>query len=294
MVLFCSCGSSSGDKNVDSLATNQQMPIVIIGPSTVYIEKYPDDKNPSRHYHDDSACRLYGWGEVLPELLKNQNSAYNFAQPGASAQTFRIPPEKRGENEQILFGPNRDHYWAKAKEKMQVLKQGILLIQFGGNDKRMLENAYHHDSTKMEKAFKESVQFYIDEAKKLNFKPVLISSIARRTFDQNGNLQKSRGDFPRWMQELAHENALAFLDLNQKSFDEYSKYDQEQLHKQFADCYNIWRYHDLVRNYHLSQEEAKRQSRENTHFEKKGASIVARWIKELACEDKASLLCQQF
>jgi len=108
--------------------------------------------------------------------------------------------------------------------------------------------------------------------------------IEKRAFDKNGNLLKSRGDFPRWIRELASENRVEFLDLNQKSFDEYSKYSVEDLNSKFADCYNIWRYNDLVRNYHLSKDEAKVQAREDTHFEKSGARIVAGWIKELACE----------
>ncbi len=303
-IFICSCnnsGTTSENKNIVSSSTSdqedeskKQIPIVIIGPSTVYIEKYPDNKNPFRHYSDDSSCRLYGWGELLPEVLKEPNSVYNFAQPGATAQTFLIAPEKRKKNEQILFGPNRDHYWAKAKEKMQILKNGILLIQFGGNDKRVLEEKYNHDNVRIETAFKDSIQFYIDEAKSLNFTPVLISSIERRSFDKNGNLKKSRGDFPQWMRELAQTNGLEFLDLNQKSFDEYSKYNQDELNSKFADCYNKWRYNDLVRNYHLSKEEAKKEAREDTHFERKGARIVAGWIKDLACEDKESLLCKQF
>ena len=87
-ILLNSCNSTTVDKNDSSSPMNRKLPIVIIGPSTVYIEKYPDNQNPSRHYSDDSACRLYGWGELLPELLKDSNSSYNFAQPGSTAQTL--------------------------------------------------------------------------------------------------------------------------------------------------------------------------------------------------------------
>jgi len=97
------------------------------------------------------------------------------------------------------------------------------------------------------------------------------------------------------MEDLAKKNNLEFLDLNKKSFEEYNKYSEDELNAKFANCYNIWGYNDLVRYYHLSKEEAKKESRENTHFEKRGAKIVATWIKELACDGEASEdLCRQF
>jgi len=96
--LFISCGGSSLGKKIVSLSTTEEQkltPIVIIGPSTVYIERYPDNKTPFYHYKDNSVCKLYGWGELLPEISKEPKSIYNFAQPGADANLFRVSPKDR-------------------------------------------------------------------------------------------------------------------------------------------------------------------------------------------------------
>jgi hypothetical protein len=296
-LLFTACGSDS-----DSMETTQEMPIVIIGPSTVYINK---EQRSSLHYSDDSECPLYGWGELLPEFTIDDKQVFNYAQPGASAGSFTIPPEQRREDEQVLFGPNRDHYWAATKEKMQALKKGFLFIQFGGNDARHLyleEYPYHEDNNQskpivdynhdgvgddrdsvarealVEVAFKKNMKFYIDEARALHFTPVLITSPSSRTKDADTNkLKYSREPFVTYTKELAQSENISLLDLNAKSIEVFEPMHEAELNREFADCYNRWS-----------------KTRENTHYEKHGARKVASWIRDLACTDTGSEVCQVF
>jgi hypothetical protein len=312
ILLISGCGGSGGSSNSkkpitsDEIINNDKvtknLPIVIIGPSTVYIQK---EQVEATHYKDDSECILYGWGELLPEFAKNSQDIYNYAQPGASAGRFTIPPEKRRKDEQVLFGPNRDHYWAPTKQKMQELKEGILLIQFGGNDYRHLFNEdypLHEDNNRskpiidynndgvgdendrvardalVEKTFKDNIKFYIKEARSLNFTPILITTPSGRKRDEGETkLKYSREPFPTYMKELGESEGVRVLDLNKKSVEEYESYTDEQLREKFADCKNRWS-----------------GRRENTHYEKHGAREVASWIKELACEEPNSTLCKQF
>jgi len=69
-----------------------------------------------------------------------------------------------------------------------------------------------------------NIQDYIDKAKELHFTPILITEIERRYRLDNGKLWHARGYFPKWMKDIALDNDLRVLDLNKKSYDEYSKY----------------------------------------------------------------------
>jgi Raf kinase inhibitor-like YbhB/YbcL family protein len=242
-------------------SSQKKLPIVIIGPSTVYIGS---ELNGAVH-PDGSDCRLEGWGERFYAYAKDPEMIYNYARPGSSSTDFPEPPEGKAADVQTLYGPNRDHYWEKVIEKMQTLGKGILLIQYGANE----------PATTNEASFKENIQTYIDKAKELHFTPVLITEIAKR-IRKNGTLSHERGDFPKWMKEVAKENDLQVLDLNKKSYDAYSKYSVAQWHEMFTDCSNRWT-----------------QREENTHYEAKGAKRVALWIRELACKEQESKLCKQ-
>jgi len=240
------------------------LPIVIIGPSTVY---FSHELNGAEHPTDKSDCRLEGWGERFYMYSKNPNKVYNYARPGSSSTDFPEPPEGKNADVQTLYGPNRDHYWAKAVEKMRKLGKGILLIQYGANE--------HGKAT--EASFKNNIQRYINKAKEFHFSPVLITEIEKR-IKKNGKLIYSRGDFPKWMKEVAQENNLQLLDLNTKSYYEYNKDNLEQWHEKYTDCISRW---------------GKNKPEENTHYEAKGAKRVSSWIYALACQDKKSKLCKQ-
>jgi len=256
--------------------------IIIIGPSTVFFSKEQDAvvyEPADGDWNHAPDCRMEGWGERLWEYATNDQIAshiYNYARPGAGAYSFTFTPDHEFYHtgtpidqkiNRSFLGPNRDHYWGAVKKKMRELGKGILLMQFGGND--WIE---HRDT---EDLFKGDVQKLIDEAKELHFTPVLISSIEKRVRDDDGDIKRSRGAFPRWMKEVAQANHLRVLDLNQKSYEEYSRYSDEELKTNFSNCYNRWG-HQL----------------EDTHTQVKGAKKIASWIKELACEESDSKLCK--
>ncbi len=269
VVTSASSGSEPPDGGNDTDQTTSPVtatPIVLIGPSTVYISH---EMNEAVREDYKTDCRLEGWGERLYEYAQYPNTIYNYAHPGANTSTFMMSPQEVGREcneikdmkrrssclqELKNFGPNRDHYWGGAKEKMKELGGGILLIQFGANEK-----------VRDERRFKNNIRKYIREAKQLNFTPILITEIEKR-IRENGVLKRTRGDYPKWMKEVAEEEGVRVLDLNEKSYQEYSKYSDKEWDEMFANCYNRW-----TRN------------KQKTHFEPKGARIVAGWIKELAC-----------
>jgi lysophospholipase L1-like esterase len=275
-------------------------PVVIIGPSTVHLVNEVDRET----HKDGSECSLEGWGEVFPELAKNSEAIFNYARAGSSAASFLDSPEHVNGKYLLLYGPNRDHYWGKTKEKMQELNKGILLIQFGGNDIVHLNVKYPYKEggdknnpiidynkdgignpadniTRWEiiyNEFQENVKFYIDEARALNFTPILITSPNSREL-VDGTIINGRGGFPLKMKELGQREGVKVLDLHQKTLNEYNAYIKthtyEELNVKFGNCY---------------KENGKK---DYIHFEIQGARTVARWIKDMACEGGASELCNQ-
>lgn len=86
----------------------------------------------------------------------------------------------------------------------------LLLIQFGHNDEKQ-DEARH---TAPQTTFKANLRLFIDAARHCGAYPVLITPIARRRFDEQGNfLPGSHGDYPAAMGELAEEMGVPLIDL---------------------------------------------------------------------------------
>ena len=270
------------NRHTDKGAT---LPIVIIGPSTVYIAHANHEAVKADRVTD---CRLEGWGEQLYVYATDKDAVYNYARPGSNHNSFQMSPDEyvafliqegqirtdtpahqRSDERFIrnLFGPDFDHYWERAKEKMQSLGKGILLMQFGGSNEDRISGNEHR--------FKENLRLYIEEARDLNFTPVFVTDIEKRIRNADGSLVRSRGEFPKWMKEVAKEEGVRVLDLNAKSYREYSRLSDAQWDARFGNCYGRWN-----------------GRKETTHFEPKGAKVVAGWIRELACEEQESKLCR--
>jgi len=275
---------SSSDWNINTNFSNMKeltidndgkTPIVIVGSSTVHIVNEVDDEV----HEDRTPCTLEGWGEIIPEFATDSDSIYNLARAGASSGSFLIPPDHQQGKYALLFGPNKDHHWAKTKEKMESLGGGILLIQFGGNDLHQLEEKYSDEALRY-KHFKFNLQLYIDTARALNFTPVMITPPNSRDLGADGRVKDVREGYPNAMKELGKSEGVRVLDLHKKSLEEFRKLSQNELDSNFGNCYR--------------KNENGTISRDRTHFEEHGARTVARWIRDLACEDPNSKLCREF
>ena len=97
----------------------------------------------------------------------------------------------------------------------EAVKQGIkpgdfLLIQFGHNDEK--EDPARH--TDPQSSYKENLAYFIRCAREKGAKPVLITSIARRLFDDEGNFRPgSHGLYPDTVRELGKELNVPVADL---------------------------------------------------------------------------------
>ncbi len=144
---------------------------------------------------DQKSEPFASWGQMLPLFFKPQKIVVaNHAESGESLKRF--------------LGENR------LEKLLTTLKKGdYCLIQFGHNDQKPQSGAYVAPFTDYKKYLKD----YIDEIRKKGAYPVLVTSVHRRTFDDQGKIINSHGDYPEAMRQVAKEEGLPLIDLNNMS-----------------------------------------------------------------------------
>jgi len=184
-----------------------------------------------------------GWGSKLGALMKNPHALFNQARSGASSSSYKTLSKHH-------------HHWENTKaliKKTDIRAGAYLFIQFGHNNKDKNTTRFYND-----------LKTYLKEAKALGLIPVLITPISRLY-----KYDKSHGVLPQIVRDLAKDENVLLLDLQEKSWHAFNEYPSHQaIATKFA-------YDD------------------HTHFNPQGAAIIAGWIKELACEAD-SKLCSIF
>lgn len=139
-------------------------------------------------YGPEAAPRT-GWGQALKALVEGVY-VENCASSGRSSKSF--------------IAENR------LKHAEMCLRAGDkVFIQFGHNDEKPDEPR----ATTPWGTYQEYLGEYIAAARRHGAEPVLITSIARRHFDENGVLKHTHGEYPAAMRALAQREGLRLLDM---------------------------------------------------------------------------------
>lgn len=144
------------------------------------------------------------WGQMLP---------YFFTAPLFAGEIAIANHAESGETMKSFISAGR---LAKVLERMQA--GDYLLIQFGHNDQKQ-----HWPQTYVEATttYKEYLNVFIAEARLRGATPVLITSMQRRTFNNNGKIVNSHGLYPQAVRELAREKNITLIDLDAMSVQLY-------------------------------------------------------------------------
>jgi len=137
---------------------------------------------------DSTVADKAGWGAAFAQLLKPEAECLNFAQGGRSSKSFRD-----------------EGHWQKVLDA----KPAFVLIQFGHNDMPGKGPARETDPAT---TFPENMARYVDEARAIGARPVLVTSLTRRVFE-NG---KIRGELKPWADataKVAAEKKVPLVDL---------------------------------------------------------------------------------
>ncbi len=144
---------------------------------------------------DSTVCDQPGepyasWGQMLPRFFKADIAVANHAESGESL---------------------RSSFGARRLEKVaSLLKAGdTVLIQFGHNDEKEKGEGVGAMTT-----YKASLRQYVAEVKKHGAQAVLVTPVQRRTFEKDGTLRNSHGDYPEAVRQAAAEESVPFIDLH--------------------------------------------------------------------------------
>lgn len=142
---------------------------------------------------DQSQEPYAGWGQMLPLFFGPQACVANHAESGLTLASFR--------------GSRR-----LDKILSEVRPGDFVLVQFGHNDqkdKREGEGPFA--------GYSDRLRSFVKAIRDRGGKPVLVTSVARRRFDEAGSVVESLGDFPEAVRRVAAELAVPLVDLNDAS-----------------------------------------------------------------------------
>ncbi len=182
------------------------------------------------------------WGQMIPRFFDAGVAIANHAESGLALSSFLS---------------------SKRLEKiLSVTKPGdYLFIEFGHNDqKEKGENAGAY------KGYSERLRYFVREFRAKGGIPVILTSTARRSFDEQGHLVHTLGDFPDAARKVAAELQVPLIDLNKKTSLFYMALGVEESKRAFV--------HYPAHTF-PNQENALA---DNTHFNPYGAYEIAKMV----------------
>jgi len=151
------------------------------------------------------------WGQMLTRFFKPDVVIANNAESGESL---------------------RSSLGARRLDKVaSTMKAGdYLLIQFGHNDEKEKGEGVSAFTT-----YKADLRKFVAVAREHGAIPILITPMQRRTFDQEGKVTNSHGDYPEAVRQVAREENVALIDLHAMSTRFYEALGPEKSKLAFKD-----------------------------------------------------------
>ena len=167
------------------------------------------------------------WGQMLTRFFRAGLAIANHAESGESLRSS------------IAAG--------RLDKVLSVMKPGdYLFIQYGHNDEKEKGEGVGAFTT-----FKASLRQFVSETRQRGGIPVLITPVQRRTFDAQGRITNSHGDYPEAVRQVAHEEQVQLIDLNVMSKQLYEAWGPDLSKSAFAPNDNT--HHDNYGSYELAR-----------------------------------------
>lgn len=149
---------------------------------------------------DSTVASQSGWGDAFAKLLAPGVECQNLGRGGRSSKSYRA-----------------EGHWKQAMEA----KPGWVLIQFGHNDQ---PGKGPERETDAKTTFRENLARYVSEARASGAKPVLVTSLTRRSFNAQGKIQPDLlADYAEATRAVAAEQKAPLLDLNARSIEQLNQ-----------------------------------------------------------------------
>ncbi len=219
----------------------------LIGDSTVADYSLEQDYQSKRY-------PIMGWGQVFQSFL----SSDSLGQLRHLIRTDSVIVEDRargGRSTRSFFEEGR---WADVFRSLH--RGDLVLIQFGHNDASVNKGERYTSLT----GYKEFLRLYVNQSREKGAIPVLVTPVARNYPWKDGRLGNTHGEYPGAMKQVAAELDVFLIDLTTLSMDFFS----ERGHDYVTSTYFMNFPPGIYPGYPDG-------SRDNTHFQPAGATVVA-------------------
>ena len=163
------------------------------GPATVTLFLIGDSTMADKPVIPANAER--GWGQMLSAYFTSTLRIENHAMNGRCSKSFL--DEGR---------------WSGITNKLQA--GDWVIIQFGHNDEKQADPKRF---TEPFGQFKTNLTRYVREARAQGANPILATAVVRRSFDADGKLKDTHGDYLPATRQVAREQNVPLLELNSRS-----------------------------------------------------------------------------
>lgn len=142
---------------------------------------------------DSTVTNKNGWGAGFAELLDGRAEVHNFAVGGRSAKSY-----------------TDEDYLPDAL----AIHPDYVFIQFGHNGQ---PGKGEHRETDPETSYRDYLRAFVTAIRAAGAKPVIVSSLTRRQFDDNGNIVSTLYPWAEGARAVAEELEVPFVDLHARS-----------------------------------------------------------------------------
>lgn len=184
------------------------------------------------------------WGQIIPRWFDENVCFANYAESGETASTF--------------IAANR------LKKILSLMKKGdYIFIEFGHNDQKQKNpgsGAYYNFAT--------CLKTFVDEARLKGATPIFVTPTQRRSFDSNGKIMETHGEYPDAMRWVAKKEGVDVIELHDMTRTFYETLGTEKSKQAFV--------HYPAGTYPGQDKELA----DNTHFNPYGAYEISKMVVE--------------
>lgn len=231
--------------------TRRNLTVLLI---TGFLLSFTMQHRPTVYLIGDSTVRNdnkvnWGWGSLLANFLDTTRIQLdNQAMAGRSTRTFRtegrwdrlLAVMKPGDYLLIQFGHNEGSPPDTSRQGYRGVLKGIgkdsLVLDWGDNKK---ETVY---------SYGENLRRFVLQAKAFGVQPIILSMIPRNQWDDSGTVKRADKDYALWARQIAEEQQIPFIDLNEITARRYEELGQQKVKEYFPQDHTHTNYQGALLN----------------------------------------------
>jgi len=199
---------------------------------------------------DSTVTDNAGWAVGFKKCLADDVDCTNLSRGGRSSGSFV-----------------KEGLWKKALD----MKPDYVLVQFGHND----QPGHGVDrETDPQTTYRENMQRYVTEAQAAGVKPVLVTSLSRRQWGDDGKIHSTLQPYADVVKDIGEKMHVPVLDLHARSIELYEKLGREKV-LEISPTKNA-----DPKNKNADTASAANKGFDGTHLNEKGSAIVGPIVAE--------------